>query len=376
MPEFNQFLHDLRGEELRRMPVGAKTFLSAGCSGSWYFRWIAERYPGITSHIGVEAYSDKPDDLPPEARWIANTVANMNAVQDSTVDLVFSGQNIEHLTEADVAGFLCEAKRVLRPGGWLVMDSPNRAITECIGWIQPEHMIEFRVDEIVELVTLAGFDVDSVRGLWQCYDRKRHVPLALEPTDNEVQNQQRIDAGRDDPENAFVWWLTAQSASRSAQRDRIEAKLAKISAAVFPRLQGRFVSQVGTIRHAPLMAEATSPKGVAGYTLYGPYTPLFPGTYRAVFRLRAQGASGFMSKLSDTKVADVDIMEFSRDRIYGVREVRVSDLDKPDSDGFCDVVLQFTLDDAAFGVEFRVFSTGASELTVKIPVQLSMVNNS
>src|SRR4051812_10877615 len=109
--DFNENLHALRGAELRRMPPDARTFLSAGCAGSWYFRWIADNYPGIERHIGIEAYSPKPDDLPPGVVWIANTVGDMHDVASSSVDMLFSGQNIEHLAVPDITRFLCEAKR-------------------------------------------------------------------------------------------------------------------------------------------------------------------------------------------------------------------------------------------------------------------------
>ena len=54
--DFNEFLHELRTRELRRLPPGAKTVLSGGCSGGWYFRCVKECYPELERHIGVEAY--------------------------------------------------------------------------------------------------------------------------------------------------------------------------------------------------------------------------------------------------------------------------------------------------------------------------------
>ncbi len=370
-PNFNEFLHALRGDELERMPRGARTFLSAGCAGSWYFHWIAERYPGIDRHIGIEAYSPRPDDLPANVQWISNSVADMREVPSGSIDLLFSGQNIEHLVLPDIGGFLSEARRVLRPGGSLVIDSPNRSIAERIGWFQPEHVIEFRVDEILELVRLAGFDVDSIRGLWQCYDPVEHRVLGLDPHPDDASNRRRVEAAWNDPENAFVWWLTARSGDRSCDREAIDRRVERIAAEAFPRLLTRFFSQVGVVRHGPLMAEARAPADATGYVLYGPYTPLFPGRYRVVFRLRAEAAAGVFARLVDARAARIDVGSFQQGREIAGQDIGARDLRNPGADGYCSFPLDFVLDRAAFGVEFRVYSTGAVPLAVGVPVQLT-----
>lgn len=107
-PDFNEFLHALRTRELRKMPAGANVFLSAGCSGRWYFDWINENYPGITKHYGIEAFSPKPDDLPIEVEWLPDYLSNMKSVESNVVDMVFAGQTVEHLWPDDFAGFLAK----------------------------------------------------------------------------------------------------------------------------------------------------------------------------------------------------------------------------------------------------------------------------
>jgi hypothetical protein len=370
-PDFNHFLHALRGEGLRRMPPGAQTFLSAGCAGGWYFDWIAENYPGIRRHVGIEMYSPKPEGLPANAEWIANSVADMRGVASDSVDLLFSGQNVEHLTQPDITGFLAESRRVLRNDGWLVLDSPNRTITERIGWFQPEHVIEFRVDEIKELVQLAGFDIESIRGLWQCYDPVVHQVLGLDPDPDDAINRRRVAAAETDPENAFVWWLTARRSDRPCDTAAIDRRVAQIAGEVFPRLGTRFKTQVGTLSYGPLMAEARGAKGVQGFIVYGPYTPLFPGRYHAVFRVRALEKPGMFAGLAGSKLGRADIGSFARSHEIAGRDFNASDLSAPGRDGYCALPLDFTLEQAAFGVEFRVFTTGRVPLGVALPVQLT-----
>jgi hypothetical protein len=91
--------------------------LSAGAAGTWYFEWITQWYGAVERHIGIERYLPRPDVLPANVEWITSSVADMDTVAGGSVDLVFSGQNIEHLFGDGVPGFLLESARVLRPAG-------------------------------------------------------------------------------------------------------------------------------------------------------------------------------------------------------------------------------------------------------------------
>ncbi|MDA8049333.1 MAG: methyltransferase domain-containing protein [Rhodospirillales bacterium] len=146
--DLNLMLHTARGARLGAMPPGAERMLSAGCSGLWYFEWNEKRYGRVAEHIGIEYYSAKPDGLPANVTWIANSVANMTDIADRSCDLVFSGQNIERLWPDEIAGFLLESARVLRPCGHLVIDSPSRTLTAALNWSHPEHTIELNLQEI------------------------------------------------------------------------------------------------------------------------------------------------------------------------------------------------------------------------------------
>lgn len=148
-PDVNHLLHHLRGQALEGLPKRARQFVSVGCAGTWYFEWIAEKCAPLR-HTGIEFYSPKPDDLPESVEWIANTAGDMRALSDGSADVLFSGQNIEHLWPHDIAAFLLESHRVLETGGLLVVDSPNRRITSRLGWSHPEHTIELEPGEAEE----------------------------------------------------------------------------------------------------------------------------------------------------------------------------------------------------------------------------------
>jgi SAM-dependent methyltransferase len=71
---------------------------------------------------------------------------------DGTFDAVVSMETIEHLPEPD--RFLDEVVRVLRPGGLLLLSTPNALVTNPTGGVpeNPFHVHEFTPRELSELV--------------------------------------------------------------------------------------------------------------------------------------------------------------------------------------------------------------------------------
>ena len=70
---------------------------------------------------------------------------------DAAVDLVVSFETIEHLREHDE--MLLEIRRVLRPGGRVIISSPDRRYySEATGHVNPFHLRELSCDEFRDLV--------------------------------------------------------------------------------------------------------------------------------------------------------------------------------------------------------------------------------
>src|SRR5205823_4569674 len=87
--DWDAFLHEqVRSPELRRLPPGAKTVLSGGAAGSWYFDWFNACYPTrVERHFAVEAFAREPEDLPSEVEWLPRTLGDLEPVADGEVDL-------------------------------------------------------------------------------------------------------------------------------------------------------------------------------------------------------------------------------------------------------------------------------------------------
>jgi SAM-dependent methyltransferase len=70
---------------------------------------------------------------------------------DAAVDLVVSFETIEHLREHDE--MLSELRRVLRPGGRVIISSPDRRYySEAAGYTNPFHLRELSCEEFRELI--------------------------------------------------------------------------------------------------------------------------------------------------------------------------------------------------------------------------------
>ncbi|HEU5470121.1 MAG TPA: methyltransferase domain-containing protein [Actinophytocola sp.] len=100
----------------------------------------------------------------PAVRAVRGNLARL-PVRSSTVDVVANLQVIEHLW--DQRGFLAECHRVLRPGGRLLVTTPNR-LTFSPGRdtpLNPFHTRELDPDELAGLLAEAGFTVELLAGV-------------------------------------------------------------------------------------------------------------------------------------------------------------------------------------------------------------------
>jgi len=79
--------------------------------------------------------------------------------EDHTFDLVTSIEVIEHIEDDGEALHLTEIRRVLGPGGLLVLTTPSRLLP-----MPPHHVRHYSVERLRELLASCGFEVVSIRG--------------------------------------------------------------------------------------------------------------------------------------------------------------------------------------------------------------------
>ena len=96
------------------------------------------------------------------------SMSDLSFRMGGSVDLVWAGQSIEHVTEAEAEVTCREAFRVLRPGGYFCLDTPNAVLTRLQSpkeMIHPEHKKEYCVHEMVALLERVGFRVLEGKGI-------------------------------------------------------------------------------------------------------------------------------------------------------------------------------------------------------------------
>lgn len=105
---------------------------------------------------------------------------------DESVDFVWAGQSIEHIPyEKGIK--MCQAVyRVLRRGGAFCLDTPNRLITEIHtrdiggGFINPDHCIEYRPDQLRELLVNSGFEIRYACGVCEMLNTRANNDFCYE----------------------------------------------------------------------------------------------------------------------------------------------------------------------------------------------------
>src|ERR1700739_2594436 len=139
--------------------------LEAGCGEGYGADLIA----GVARRVIALDY-DEATVAHVRARYPRVEVIHGNLAElplpDQSVDVVVNFQVIEHLW--DQPQFVGECFRVLRPGGRLMVSTPNR-ITFSPGRdtpINPFHTRELNADELTELLIDGGFSDVSISGLF------------------------------------------------------------------------------------------------------------------------------------------------------------------------------------------------------------------
>jgi SAM-dependent methyltransferase len=162
-------------EDVRRIAefVPSGRVLEVGCAYGYFLQCALD--------AGYDAYGI---DLSPDAvKWAAERhpgrvfrgpLEEVPEIHEQQYDVIFGSHVIEHLTNP--CAFLDNASRLLRPGGLIVLVTPNikSLLARVSGsrWVSfkiPEHVSYYDPDTITELLRRTGFTVRAIDPAYQYY---------------------------------------------------------------------------------------------------------------------------------------------------------------------------------------------------------------
>jgi SAM-dependent methyltransferase len=168
------FLFELHAAMLRRLerlflehiPAGARV-LDAGCGRS-LFTEIGRQWPFtiVAADVDFDLLHDRRAEHP-SVRWVVGDAYPLPFAAGA-FDALFAGELVEHLR--DPAAGVAEFRRVLRPGGTLILTTPNRLRLANLADrserpYSPDHLSELSYDEARALLDREGFEVRAATGL-------------------------------------------------------------------------------------------------------------------------------------------------------------------------------------------------------------------
>ncbi|GHF81341.1 SAM-dependent methyltransferase [Amycolatopsis bartoniae] len=165
IPEENYWFRRHEAAYLALLPhCAGATVLEAGCGEGYGAALIAEHAARVLALDYDQPTVTHVARRYPQVGTVRGNLAYL-PLRDSTVDVVANFQVIEHLW--DQAGFLAECRRVLRPGGKLLVTTPNRLTftPDSDTPLNPYHTRELAPSELDTLLCEAGFEVEALHGL-------------------------------------------------------------------------------------------------------------------------------------------------------------------------------------------------------------------
>lgn len=95
------------------------------------------------------------------------------------VDTVFVSNFFEHLdNKHQLLDTLREVRKVLKPGGKIMVLQPNISLTKNAYWDFVDHSLPLNEHSLCEALTLSGFDIDLVKKRFLPYTTSSSLPIS------------------------------------------------------------------------------------------------------------------------------------------------------------------------------------------------------
>ena len=148
---------EIRYEHYHRYAVAAewvkgRKVLDAACGEGYGSHWLAQRADSVTGiDVSAEAIAHANERYGSEKLEFIQADCCSTAFEDHSFDCIVSFETLEHLEDHD--GLVREFRRILRPDGFLLISSPDKAVySDQQGNDNPYHVRELYRPEFEQLL--------------------------------------------------------------------------------------------------------------------------------------------------------------------------------------------------------------------------------
>lgn len=178
-----RFWHREKFAEVAKLVArsGAKNILDIGCGPGSFLSVLAELHPEVAA-TGTDIASPQIEfaiqHVSPKHPNVKFQLLNGESLPypDHSFDAVTSIEVVEHIHPFLAAKILAEARRVLRPGGKLIITTPNyRSFWPLIEWLleraspvkyHEQHISKFTPNSLVKFLETCGFETRAVNSIF------------------------------------------------------------------------------------------------------------------------------------------------------------------------------------------------------------------
>jgi SAM-dependent methyltransferase len=121
--------------------------------------------------VAVDLYADLEQFAADGVETMSLSATDLSRLEDTSFDVVFASNLLEHLTRDGISAALAEFHRVLRPGGQVILLQPNYRLAYRQYWDDYTHLTPLSDLSLSDLLAVSGFDVQDVQA--------RFLPLTL-----------------------------------------------------------------------------------------------------------------------------------------------------------------------------------------------------